>query len=332
VAGVLTLVLLFGGARRAAAVSPAADASFQEGRRLLAAGQTAEACLKFAESFALEASSGTLINLALCHEKQGKLATAWGEYQEASRLAREQGHRDRAEVANVKASLLEPRVPKVTLTAGQPPPGLRIEIDQRSLDEATPGTSIPVDPGPHQLTAHAPGCSPWTTTFDIGAGEVRQIEIPALEPISAIAASRPAAVPESAPSKEAPPPAPVETGEAVGSADDATKPSGTTRGWILMGSGAVLLGAGTVLGMVSLSDYRDADGLCPSHQNCGASAMSKRNDAEATAWASNLTFGAGAVAAIVGGYLFWKDRRRRGRTVDVTLAGGANWIGVAGDY
>src|SRR5215471_2500246 len=70
------------------AVSPAAEALFQEGRRLLSEGQTDEACARFAGSFAIEASSGTLLNLASCHEKQDKTATAWAEYRAAARLAR----------------------------------------------------------------------------------------------------------------------------------------------------------------------------------------------------------------------------------------------------
>src|SRR5262249_18506399 len=78
------------------AVSPAAEAMFQEGKRLLSEGQTAEACARFASSFAIEASSGTLLNLALCHETQGKTATAWAEYRAAARLARSQGRDDRA--------------------------------------------------------------------------------------------------------------------------------------------------------------------------------------------------------------------------------------------
>ena len=91
----------------AVAVSPAAEALFQEGRRLMAAGKTAEACARFAESYTQEASSGTLLNLALCHQKEGKTATAWTEYRNAARLARSQGREDRANAAEEKVAARE---------------------------------------------------------------------------------------------------------------------------------------------------------------------------------------------------------------------------------
>jgi hypothetical protein len=312
-------------AGRASAVSPAADAAFQEGRRLLAAGQTDEACVKFGESFALDASSGTLMNLALCHEKQEKLATAWSEYLDAARLAREQGRPDRAEVANVKASLIEPRVPKLTPTAPHPLPGLRVEIDQRTFGEGAPDVAVPIDPGSHQLTASAPGHLPWTMTFEIKAGEARRVEIPALDPKPVVAA-RAALTPE------VPPPAgssvapPVETLTAPA---ESTERSSPTLGWILTGSGALLLGTGTVFGILSLSDYHSADSLCPTHQSCDTAAVSKRNSAETAAWVADVTLGVGTAAAAVGGYLLWKHHREAKGKSTVTLTGGPQWIGLA---
>ena len=70
----VTVAALFGTVSlRVQAASPAAEALFEEGRRLLEAGRTDEACLKLAESLAQEMSSGTLLNLALCHETKAWL-------------------------------------------------------------------------------------------------------------------------------------------------------------------------------------------------------------------------------------------------------------------
>ena len=52
----------------------AAEALFDEGRNLVAAGKIAEACPKFADSQRLDPSPSTLLNLASCWEKLGRTA------------------------------------------------------------------------------------------------------------------------------------------------------------------------------------------------------------------------------------------------------------------
>src|SRR5262245_57413829 len=126
------------------AVSPAAEAMFQEGRRLMAEGQTAEACARFAGSFAIEASSGTLLNLAACHEKQGRTATAWAEYRAAARLARSQGREDRARVADEKVTAIEPKLARLTATAETPAAGQAIATETGTLGEGAIGVAVPI--------------------------------------------------------------------------------------------------------------------------------------------------------------------------------------------
>ena len=191
VAGVLVdaAILLVVASTQARAVSPAAEALFQEGRRLLAAGQIDEACARFAESYAVDASSGTLLNLALCHEKQGKSATAWAEYRGAARLARNQGREDRAGAADDKVAVLEAKLPRVTSISAKPVPGLRIATEDGTLGEGGLGVAVPVDPGSHKVTVSAPGYRPWATTVEMKEGEQRTLEIPELEaePVPAMA-------------------------------------------------------------------------------------------------------------------------------------------------
>lgn len=93
----------------------AAEALFQAGKQLMDAGRLDEACPKLAASMQEEPSPGTMLNLALCHEKQGKTATAWAEYKEAAALAKQRGESARADVAEEFAGKLEPRLSRITI-------------------------------------------------------------------------------------------------------------------------------------------------------------------------------------------------------------------------
>jgi hypothetical protein len=61
----------------------------------LTEGRVSDACPKFEESHRLDPSGGTILNLALCHEKEGKLARSWSEFNEASAFARRDYRADR---------------------------------------------------------------------------------------------------------------------------------------------------------------------------------------------------------------------------------------------
>src|SRR6266481_7047249 len=96
---------------RARAGPTAAEGLFQEGRQLLEEGHVDEACLRLAESYWQEPASGTLLNLARCHQTQGKIATAWAEYAAAARLSRAQGREVRARAAAERYSVSLPDGP-----------------------------------------------------------------------------------------------------------------------------------------------------------------------------------------------------------------------------
>ena len=77
----------------------AAEALFDEGRRLKGDGKFSEACPKFEESQKMAPGMGTLYNLADCYEHLGKLASAWTFYIEAAGAAQVAGQKDRADFA-----------------------------------------------------------------------------------------------------------------------------------------------------------------------------------------------------------------------------------------
>src|SRR5262249_37857478 len=61
-----------------------ANALWAEGRRLMAAGETVQACAKFETSLAIIPKLGTRLNLANCYEALGRIASAWSAFQVAT--------------------------------------------------------------------------------------------------------------------------------------------------------------------------------------------------------------------------------------------------------
>jgi hypothetical protein len=182
----------------AAAQSPSGEAMaemlYRQGRQLMADGKTSEACPKFAESYRLDAATGTLLNLAACHEAEKKLATAWLEYTEAVTLARRDKREDRIRFAQERLASIEPKLSRLTVVV--PPvsevPELEVEVDHVQVRRAAWGVPAPVDPGNHTIEARAKGRKPWSKqiTVDREAANIT-VTLPLLEPEPTAAAPPP---------------------------------------------------------------------------------------------------------------------------------------------
>src|SRR5678816_1389044 len=94
-----------------------ADALFKKGKTLLGQQQYKEACAAFEDSNKLDAQTGTVLNLALCYEGWGKVASAQRWYLEAEKLAAIKGDAKRGAAARQRADALTPRIPKILFTS-----------------------------------------------------------------------------------------------------------------------------------------------------------------------------------------------------------------------
>ena len=162
----------------------AAQALFDDARRLMGEKKFADACPKLEESQKLDPGLGTLLNLAECQALTGRTASAWANFLEAAYQAKAAGQTKRENTARGRAAALEPRLSKLTILAV---PGGKVEIkrDGAVVASSLVGTAVPVDPGEHVVSASAPGKKTWESKVVVKPeGHQVTISVPQLEEAS----------------------------------------------------------------------------------------------------------------------------------------------------
>jgi tetratricopeptide (TPR) repeat protein len=217
-----------------------ADELFREGQALLQSGRLEDACPRLGDSFRLDPALGTLMNLALCHEKQGRIATAQREYAAAAMWARERRERDRERFAERRALELENRLSKIRLEFSARPSGLRVVLDGNPLDPGQLDAEISVDPGSHRLEASSEGGRVWSRRdLWIEQPGLTIVRLAPREELSA-PAQRASVGSEAVPSER---PSPVaDRSSASPAATSSTGPS--LLGYLIGGAGIASLGVG----------------------------------------------------------------------------------------
>ena len=251
--------------------SALAEALFERGKALMAEHRYAEACPALAESQRLDAGGGTILALALCHEREGRTATAWAELRDALARAQQDGEKDRATVAKQHADALEPRLSRLVIrldgvTADTP--GLSVLRDGIALGRPAWDLPAPVDPGDHDVVVNAPARRAWSTRVRVGSeGDLVQVVVPPLEAI---------ALPhETPPQLLATPPSRVPSDRRIAAIS-------------LAGISAVSLGIGIGFGVRALTMQSEANGPCPTSQCNDPTALQANAAARAAAWVAEL--------------------------------------------
>lgn len=287
--GLLLLLTAPAFAQASSSNQAAAEALFDEGRRLAAAGKHAEACPKLEASQKLDPALGTLLNLADCNEKIGKTASAWAEYREAISLARQAGSAEREAFAADRAKALEAHLSTLTIRAqsGDGAQTLDVKRDGVAVDAATLGTPIPVDPGTHEITATGSGLKPWSTKVDVGADAAKvEVEIPKLEADDSAGAG---AAPANGPAPQK-------------SSSSSQRPIAIAVGAV----GLVGIGVGAFFGLSASSNWNNAkDGCKDFPHECSDDSLKKHDSASTQATVSTVAFIAGGVALAVGSVLWF---------------------------
>ena len=261
-----------------------AEMLFFTARGLMEAGRYPEACAKLGESYRLDAAAGTLLNLAVCHESEGRVASAWGEFRQALSDARKSNRADREELAKEHIAKLEPDLPFLTIVVPDLVRVKDMEILRNgvALGAGGWGTELPIDPGKVEIVTRAPGHLPKTKTITIAKRQHLSTTVEKLEL------------------------APVVETVAAGEPGWSGK---RKTGAVLFVAGLAGVGVGTYFGFkaLSLQDKADDPQNCPfldGERRCTEQGAQYSQDANLAAWGANIGIGLGAVALISGTYLF----------------------------
>ena len=166
-----------------------ADQLFAEGKALLDSNLL-QACDKFKESLDYNPEAiGTLLNVALCDEKLGRIASAVARFSEARDRAKEHGFVEHVRAAEQHIAALESGVPHLAIKLTEIAPETKIILDDRIVALGDLG-DVPVDPGERDLVVSAPGRLPYRTRLVVARAEHRDVVVPALARAITVTSSR----------------------------------------------------------------------------------------------------------------------------------------------
>ena len=271
-----------------------ADESFRQAREAAAHGDDRLALQLFRASHELEASRGTLLNIAICEEKLGLVTAAMQHFQEV--LPQFAPGDERLALVQQHISDLVPRVPHLRVNVAiAAPAGTRVTFDGAPLAATRLGAEMAVDPGKHVITVNATGLP--ERRYDVVVEEGKALAL-TVEP-GAIAP------PKLLPRLDTPPPT-----------------SHRTQVGIIVGSaGIVALTVGGVAGVLALADRDAIESECPTRVGCSPEILDRARSGKSLSIVSALSLSAGAIGVGAGMYLVLSSGKSRGTATAATTAG-----------
>lgn len=249
-----------------------ARAQFQRAIELEQAGNYPTALETFRGVGQVRMTPQVRFHIALCEEKLGRLVTALGGYQLAFADADSVGEDFKSEVERA-VTRLEASIPKLVILRSSGAEVAEIQLDSEALGASSVGVPVPLDPGPHSVTAKAPGSLPFRETVTILENEQKSVAVVLT------------LLPE---------PEPARPDISVGGAVE--KPNRRLVPYVIGGVGiASLLGSG-VLFALRQSTLSDLEGKCgPDRSHCPTGAAGEVSNLGLYNVSSQIALGIGVV-------------------------------------
>lgn len=244
------------------------------------------ACPRFEEASKLDPLHvRTLISLATCEDRWGKLVSAQQRLELARALAVDQGATEKiAEIDKLSADVKK-RIPRLKILLAPRFAKAREVAVFRSgvvVSKADFGKAVPLNIDTYELTASSPDAGVWNTKIQMKAGHTAEITIGGAKEASYLT---------------------NEAADELAGGDSNGRTGGTGRvlGFTGLGLGAAGIAAGSILGGLAISKNNASDdGHCDAANRCDLVGIQLRRDAQGYATASTALFAVGGVL-LVGG-------------------------------
>ena len=286
----------------------------------------AEACPLLAQVYTADKRPESLVKLADCYEKAGKIASAYGAYALLVSLPDSPATDALRAKARARYAELGPRRSTVTVRLApelRSAPGLRVRIDGRDLPPETWDAPHPHDAGRTLVTAEIPGKKPFSSTVDLAAeGASVVVDVT----FDARAEAQPQRAPASSGLGRTVAPGPSGSSYFV---DETTVGPYQVAGIATFATGTATLLTGFVIGLLAAADYNRSAANCYLGICADRAYVSAAEDARAKGDVGTVVGGVGAVLMATGAaFYFFAPRPSRSHDFSVRPAG----LGAVGTF
>lgn len=296
--------------RSAAAVDVAT--TYANALKLFKQQQYADALPLFRGAYAASNSPNAHLFIARCLRELGDLPAAYEAMRdtvtEATTAARTNAkYAPTRDSAAAELALLEPQIGKLLVAVADPPEGIRVVVNDRTVDISELAQPRAVKPGTTTCIIEAPGKERIERTIDIPAGQMRAIAVSLLETAKA--------------------------DDADGARDEAAETSGggvRVAGYVMASVGLVGVGIFAVTAARAQSQFDELDAKCAGSP-CPAEDGEAVEEGRALTTVANITIGVSAAAVVAGlAMIIWggPDETDDGAALSIIPTAGPGAAGV----